>query len=250
MKFGIVMGTCIPHAMQAEAWRENRRWSRAGTEMVAIFNGTTPDACAALPIGVEAYQAESRFTEECDLWQCGFNIATAKGWDWCVFLHDDFKIFDSCVGWEAELEGVADWRVGMATWCPAQGIAANGNPFDTGRPGRLCCSLDSCSIGFRMSLFGPRGFFTDTRTNDRVSIQYGFGAFESMGWMFSQDHAIWHLQGETCHHWIYENARILTKAGAGGHQEVAARYRDVSFPAERWDEYHIKVCDRVVRIAP
>lgn len=254
MKFGVIMGTCVPHNMQEEAWTRNRRYSRASTEIVAVINGDdwVSPFCAPLPPGVERHQVAERFREERDLWQCGYNLAVERGWDWCFFLHDDFALREGCQGWEEEIESLSEWQVGMATWNGYTFITeeANTGNIEPRRKGNLCCALDPCSIGFRMSLFRARGSFADLASKDGVAIEYGFGAFDSLGWMLSRDHAVWQLQGTTDHHWIYENTRTLMKIGAGGHQLVASQYRGIAFPAEQVDEHHIKVVDRIIRIAP
>lgn len=252
MKAGVVMGTCIEHGMQNEAWASIRRYSHASTEVVAVLNGEHAPKAPTLPFGVEKMRREAAFTEEADLWQYGFDLALSRGWDWCVFLHDDFALTESCVGWEEELGLLDNWRIALATWTSSENITRDAEPWnhEPTRPGQLRCTLDPCSIAFRMSVFAPRGCFTDLRSSRREYIMYGYAAYEAAGWALSQDYAIWQLKGSTDHNWLEANTRYLLGFGAGGQRATAVKYAGVAFPAEHIDMQHIKIIDRIVRIAP
>ena len=242
MKIGLVMPICTTHAMQVDAWASACENSQPDTPFYVLLNGITPSELPPLPDRIQVLQEPARFEDEKDLWDYCLRFAVAQGWDWCMLIHDDFRIMEP--GWEADLALSEGWRVAIASWL-GYGLwnkeANSGYPTD----GHLAVTFDSMSFGFNVPIFAERGFITDTRWG------YGFASWEANGWALQNDYAVWHILGNSWHQWIpNENTRTKLELGAQGHPEIRERYFGISLPSRVIDTEHIEIIDRTVRIAP
>lgn len=236
MNFGLIMPVCTHHAMQQEAWTLARTHSRADTAFIVLFNGCEP---MPVPEGTEAISVP-RFTDEQDLWQWGLNLAVERGWDWTMFIHDDFAMREP--GWEADIEQSDGWRVAVASWCVYTEWDEPGGSYPT--PHHLGVTIDSFSFGFRTDVFKARGCVTAMR------FGFGFAAWDTCAWALDNGYGIWRIVLNSDHQWMPDNSRAIQHVGAPGHPEVTLAWKDRIMPARTPDASHIMVAGRMFRIAP
>lgn len=236
------MPICTRHAMQEESWTAAQRHSKPDTPFYALLNGIAPDQLPPLPDGMQVIYEPSRYEDECDLWNDCLALAVKSGWDWCMVIHDDFRMMES--GWEDDLALSEGWRVCLASWLGYGIWTAEAN---SGYPtsGHLAVALDSFSFGFKVDVFKQRGYVAGSRYG------FGYGAWESNAWALQNDYAVWRILLDSWHQWLpNENARSKLGVGAPGHPDIRQRFAGVVLPSEVVDTEHIKILDRIVRIAP
>ena len=237
MKVGLIMTVAVPHSMQEEAWTFAKRNSRPDTPFIVLFNGIP---AMEVPEGVERIFRRDPFTDEADLWQWGLELAQERGWDWCMFIHDDFKIVEP--GWEDELEASAGWRVALASWLGYMDWDIGANTSRS-TPHRLAVGLDSMAFGFNVHVFKRRGTVCATR------FGFGYGAWDAQAWALSQGYAIWRIMLNSDHQWRQDNTRTKLARGADGHPWFKDNWQSV-LPSHVIDERHISVAGDLVKIAP
>lgn len=243
MKVGLIMPICTSHEMQVDSWTSARGNSLPETPFVALFNGREPEA---MPEGTTVVHHPPRFEDEADLWWWCLEYAQAHGWDWCMVIHDDFRITEP--GWEKQLEESAGWRVALASWVAYDGWDEQANSsvgISHSFPHRHAVVVDSCSFGFRVDLFAERGCIAATRWG------YGFGAWDANGWALSQGYAVWRILLNSHHNWKDggKNTRAMMNIGAPGHPEIKTLWASV-LPAAVADSAHMLVAGKLIRVAP
>lgn len=225
--------------MQERAWTLARQHSRADTDVILLLN-RDESLSKSPPDDVDIIHRFPAFDDEQDLWQFGLDLAIRRGWDWTMFIHDDFAILEP--GWEADIELSADWRVALASWCVYTDWDEPGGSYPTTH--HLGVTVDSMSFGFRTDVFAARGCVTAQRYG------FGFGAWDSCAWALDNGYGVWRVQLDSDHQWEPTNSRVLLRQGAGGHQHVTALWKDRILPARTPDWAHVQAGSRTFRIAP
>lgn len=237
MKVGLIMTVACNHSMQQEAWEAARRNSHPDTPFIVLFNGIAPMAVCE---GIETIHREQPFTDEADLWWWGVELAVQRGWDWVMFIHDDFRI--DAPGWEADLALSDGWCIALASWLAYEEWDVEAN---TRLPAssHLAVAIDSMAMGINVALFRSRGCVTETR------FQFGFGAWDAQAWALERGYAIWRIQLPSDHNWRNDNSRAVMRKGAEGHPWFKTNW-SVVLPSCVVDAHHISVKGKITRIAP
>lgn len=241
MKVGLIMPVATEHEMVRDSWNAAREMSLPETPFTVLFNGCEPFGPVPPNTAVEVRSHGQRFTDEADLWWWCLEYAEATGWDWCMVVHDDFRMMEP--GWESELRKSEGWRVGLASWCCYEAWDESANSGGGASVGHVGVTLDSMSFGFDVRLFRRRGCVAATR------FGFGFGAWDAMGWALSQDYACWRIMLNSWHQWLPRNSRAVLGIGAPGHPEIKDLWASV-LPARVLDAKHVEIAGRRVRVAP
>ena len=257
MKVGLIIPTCVPHEMQSRSWESAAQFSKPETPIIALINGLRPppvDECCAstfelapkltldpIPERITPVYINDRFTDECDLWQWGLEFAIERGWDWCMFCHDDFAMTEP--GWEDDLAQSEGWRVALASWV-TYGVWDDQANTSLPTATHIGVCLDSLSFGFNVKFFEQRGCVGTSR------FGYGYGGWEPCAYALRNDMAVWNIRLNSDHQWVSGNTRGLLSLGADGHPMAKGGYAKDVLPACVVGEHSISVAGRTIRVAP